>query len=91
MDDQLRALDELEELLGHFSEARLADQELVGDAVNADGALVTLAIRLQVDMEMTAGQAPAHQLDTADLDDPVTVGDRHTGGFGIEYYFPVSR
>ncbi|MCY1447816.1 hypothetical protein D9M71_644540 [compost metagenome] len=86
MDDQLRALDELEEFLGHFGETRLADQKLVGDAVNANGALVTLTIRLQVDMEMPAGRAPAHQLDTADLDDPVAIGDRHTGGFGIEYH-----
>jgi hypothetical protein len=38
---------------------------------------------------MPTGQAPAHELDTADLDDPVTIGDRHTGGFGIEYYGPL--
>jgi hypothetical protein len=34
---------------------------------------------------MPAGQAPADQLDTTDFDNPVAVGHRHAGGFGIEY------
>ncbi|GLH49192.1 hypothetical protein RS3R2_28780 [Pseudomonas lactis] len=34
---------------------------------------------------MAAGQAAPHQFDTADFDDPVTIGHRHAGGFGIEY------
>jgi hypothetical protein len=37
-------------------------------------------------MEMPAGQAPTDQLDTTDFDNPVAVGHRHAGGFGIEYY-----
>lgn len=86
MDDQLRAFDELEELVGHFGETRLADEEFVGDAVDADRALVTFAIRLQVDVKVPARQAPTDQFDTADFNDPVTIGHRHAGGFGIEYY-----
>jgi hypothetical protein len=39
---------------------------------------------------MPAGQAPTDQLDTTDFDNPVAVGHRHAGGFGIEYYHPVS-
>jgi hypothetical protein len=35
-------------------------------------------------VEVPPGQAPAHDLDTADLDDPVAFADRHTGSFGIE-------
>jgi hypothetical protein len=34
---------------------------------------------------MPAGQAPTDQLDTTDFDNPVAVGHRHAGGFGIEY------
>ncbi len=86
MDDQGGALDELEELFGDIAKARLADQEGIGDAVDVDGALVTLAVRLQVDVEVPPGQAPADDLDTADLDDPVAFADRHTRGFGIENY-----
>jgi hypothetical protein len=85
MDDQLRAFDELEELVGDFIETRLADEEFVGDAVNANRAFVTLAIRLQIDVEMPARQAPTDQFDTTDFDNPVTIGHRHAGGFGIEY------
>jgi hypothetical protein len=36
-------------------------------------------------MEMATGQASADQLDTADFDNPVTIGHRHAGGFGIQY------
>ncbi|MCY1379956.1 hypothetical protein D9M69_677260 [compost metagenome] len=85
MDDQLRALDELEELFGHLGKTRLAHEEFVGDAVDADRALVTFAIGLQVHMEVPARQASADQLDTTDFDNPVAVGHRHAGGFGVEY------
>ena len=85
VDDQLRAVDELEKLIGNFRKARLAHQEFVGDAVHANGAFVTFPVRLQVHVEMPAGKAAAHQLDTADFNDPVTIGHRHAGGFGIEY------
>jgi hypothetical protein len=34
---------------------------------------------------MPAGQAPTDQLDTTDFDNPVAVGYRHAGSFGIEY------
>ena len=57
----------------------------VTDAVDANGALVTFAVGLQVHVKMPAGQATSHQLDATDLDHPVAIGDRHTGGFSIEY------
>ncbi|MCY1428738.1 hypothetical protein D9M71_446340 [compost metagenome] len=90
MDDQLGAVDELEEFVGDLTEARLVLEELVGDAVHRDGALVHFPIRLQVDVEVPAGKATPIQLDAANLDDPVTVGDRHAGGFGIQDYRSVT-
>jgi hypothetical protein len=33
---------------------------------------------------MPPGQTSANQLDAADFDNPVAVGDGHTGGLGIE-------
>ncbi|MCY1239087.1 hypothetical protein D9M72_518610 [compost metagenome] len=86
MDDQLGALDELEELVGDVLEARLAHQEFVGDAVYRDGAFIHLAVRLQVNVEVPPGQATAFHLDAADLDDTVAIGDRHAGGFSVQYY-----
>src|SRR5690606_24257672 len=85
VDDQLRALDEFEELIRHFAETRLAHQKLIGDAVNADRTFIAFAIRLQVNVEMPAGQTTANQFDATDLDNPVAIGDRHAGGFGVEY------
>ena len=85
VDDQLRVLDEREELLGHVLEAWFVGEVFVGDAVNRNRAFVDLAIRLQVDMEMPAGQTSPHQLHAADLDDAMAVGDRHAGGFGIQH------
>ncbi len=81
VNDQLRALDELEEFIGDFGKPRLADQKFVGDTVNTDRAFVTFAIRLQVNVKMPTGQAATDQLDTTDLDDAVTIRHRHTGGF----------
>jgi hypothetical protein len=42
-------------------------------------------------VKMPARQAPTDQLDTTDFDNPVAVGHRHAGGFGIEYYTPLSQ
>jgi hypothetical protein len=53
--------------------------------VDGDRAFVDLAIRLQVNVKMPARQAPTDQFDTTDFNDPVTIGHRHAGGFGIEY------
>ena len=47
--------------------------------------LVELSRSGWVDVEVATGQAAPLQLDTADLDDPVTIGHRHAGGFGIQY------
>ncbi|MNP15134.1 hypothetical protein D3C76_1074790 [compost metagenome] len=90
MDDQLGAGDELEELVGHLAEARLVLEVLVGDAMHRNGAFVHFPVRLQVDVEMPAGETPPFQLDAADLDDPVTIGDGHARGFGIEDYQAVA-
>ncbi len=90
VNDQLRALDELEEFIGHVTKARLVDQKLVGDAVNRDGPLIHFPVRLQIDVVVPPGELAPDDFHTADLDDPVTIGDRHACGFGIENYHPVS-
>src|SRR3546814_921532 len=86
VDDQLRVLDELEELVGDVAETRLVDKKLVGNAVNGNRALVHFTIRLQIDVVVPPGQAAADDFDTANLDDPVAIGHRHAGRFGIQHY-----
>ena len=83
VDDQLCALDELEELVGDFGKARLANEEFVGNTVHTYRTLVALAIRLQINVEMPARQAPTDQFDATDFNVPVSIGHRHAGGFGI--------
>ncbi len=86
MDDQFRAFDEFEEAVGDLGEAWLVGDELVGDAVDRDGTLVDLPIRIEIDMEMPPGQTPANDFHSPDLDDPMPIGHRHAGGFGIQHY-----
>jgi len=54
--------------------------------VNGDRALVHFTIRLQIDVVVPSGQAAADDFDTANLDDPVAIGHRHAGRFGIQHY-----
>src|SRR5690606_15182871 len=86
MDDQLGAFDKLEELVGNLAKARLVGKKRIGNTVHRNGAFIDLPVRLQVDMEMPPGELAAQQLDTADLDDAVAIGDRHAGGFSVQYH-----
>ena len=87
---QLRVADDLEKLVGDITEARLVSEKLVGDPVNRHCALIDLAIRLQIDMEMPPGKTPADHLDAANFNHSVTIGHRHACRFGIQNYHPVS-
>jgi len=85
VDDQLRALDELDEVFCDLLEARLVRQEFIGDTVDFDRALVDLPVRLDITVKVVAGQAAVIQLDTADLDDAMPLGDFQACGFRIQY------
>ena len=54
-----------------LGEPGLVLKELARDAVHLERPVVDLPIRLQVVVEPPFGQAAVHQLDAADLDDPV--------------------
>ena len=84
VDDELRAAHVLEKLGGDLGEARLVLEELVGDAVDAQRALLHCPLGVDVAVEMVPGEAPGDQLDAADLDDPVPEPRVETGRFGVE-------
>ena len=42
-------------------------------------------------LQRLAGDPSVHHFETTDLDDPVTIVDRETGGFGIEHDLAVQR
>ena len=88
MDDQLSVFDKLEELVGDLAKTRLILEVFIGDAVNGDGAFIDLAIRLQIDVKVPAGQAPEPALVLRRWTDLLAPGGRllliegcwHTGG-----------
>ncbi|CDH45148.1 hypothetical protein BN874_210028 [Candidatus Contendobacter odensis Run_B_J11] len=95
VDNQFGIADEVEELIRDVGKARLMGEKFAGNAVNPLRLFVNSAIRLQVDMEVLAGQPPVYQFDAADFDDPVPLGGIKAGGFGVEddlafgHEFPV--
>ncbi len=84
MNDELGAPDESEKLLGDVAEPWLVAQEVVGDAMNIEGALFHVTIGPQVAMKIVAGGPPLHQFDAADLDDAMALAGLQASGFSIE-------
>ncbi len=84
VDDQFAAADELQEFIDDVGELRLVGQEFQGDAVYRLGAGVDLAFRVDVFVQMAAGQPAVFHLDAGDFDDAVTRARVEAGGFGIE-------
>ena len=57
-------------------------------AVHLQGALVDVAIRIQVAVKGAPGQAAIVELDAANLDDAMVLFDLEAGGLGIENDLP---
>ena len=85
MDDQLGFADETDELLGDVGEQRLVRQELRRQPVDLLGAGIDLPLRVQILVEGAPGRPAVHQLDAADLDDPVPLLGLQACRFSIQY------
>ena len=83
--DQWGVADEGEKLLAHVGEQRLVLEELGRQAVHLERAVRHLAFGVEVVVEAIAGRKPVHQLDTADLDQPVALVGVEAGGLGVEH------
>ena len=75
---------EAEQLLGDLGKLRRRQQPLARNAVHGARALVDLALRIQVAVEMPATGSAIEQLDAADFYDAVAALGFQAGGFGIE-------
>src|SRR5688572_8467917 len=84
VDHEFGALHECQEFIRDVGECGLRREELVGDSVDREGPRLYLAVRPQVAMPVLSGRTPVPELDTADLDDAVTLGDFESGGFSVE-------
>jgi hypothetical protein len=47
---------------------------------------VNIAVRVQEAVILTTRQAPVHELETADFDDPMALCGRQARRFGIQYH-----
>ena len=84
VDHELGARHEVHELRGDLGEARLAREALAAEAVHRERARVDVAVGVQVAVEMPAGELAVDDLDAADLDDAVPVGEFEARGLGVE-------
>ena len=84
VDDQLGAVDELEELLDDLGEARLVGKEFQRQAGDLLRAGFELAVRPQVAVEIATGGTALDELDAADFDHAVAALPAQAGGFGIQ-------
>jgi hypothetical protein len=81
---QLRAAQELDQLVDHFGELGLRRQKLVGDAVHVLRGAIDQPVGPQVAVEFAARLTAIDQLDAADLDDAVSLLRLQPRGFGVE-------
>jgi hypothetical protein len=88
VDHQLRAADELEQLVDDLGEPRLLRQEFVGDAVYVLRGAIDRPVGAQIAMKAAAGAAAIDQLDAADLDDAMPLLRLQPRGFGVEDDLP---
>ena len=84
VDDHLGAAQILEQFVGDRNEQRLVRQKLVTQPVNRERPLTVGALRVQVEMQVVAGQAPVQHLDAADLDHTIAGLGAQAGRFGVQ-------
>ena len=85
VDDDLRVADKREKLLDEHGEDGLVLQQLRGVAVNPHGVLGDIALRVDQVMEDASGRRLVHDLDRADLEQPVSFQRAQAGGFGVKH------
>ena len=86
VDDQFGAAYEVEKLVGNLAELRFVGEELTADAVDRQRALVDIAFRVDVVMQVAPGQPAIDHLHAGQFDDAVTESCFEAGGFSVEKY-----
>jgi hypothetical protein len=84
VNDQLGAAQVLDDVVAQRGELRLVAQEVGRQAVHLERVFMALALGVEVDVQVVAGELAGEQLHAAELDDAVAVLGGEAGGFGIE-------
>src|SRR5207253_444606 len=88
VDHELGAGEELEQLIGDLSKARLPVELGARDAVHRERAVVDLALGVQVPVKGTPRGTAVHELDAPDLDDAVIELGLESGRLGVQDDLP---
>ena len=87
MRDQRRLADERDQFVRDLGKARFVPQKLGGQAVHRKSLLRHVALGSKIMMKDLPAGNPVDELDTADLDQAVTLKRIETGGLGVEHDF----
>ena len=85
VDDQLRPAHELEEICGYLCKYRFVGQGFTGNAVHFYRALVNVALRIDVTVEMVSRQTPVDQFHATNFDYAVPLADFQASGLRVQY------
>jgi hypothetical protein len=88
VNDELRAVDEGDQLRGDLGKLRRLQQLREFDTVHGERAGVDLPFRIQVTMEFLAGRPPVGELDATDFDDAMASARFEAGGFDVQDDLP---
>ena len=91
VDDHLGVLHERQQVVDDLGELRLVLEEVAGEAVHRERALVAVALGIDVLVKAAFGDAPADDLDAADLDDAMAFLGLETRGLGVQHDLSHAR
>jgi hypothetical protein len=81
--DQLGTIDEFKQLVHDLSEFSFVLKKFGGYSMHLQGAFLDLTIRIEIMMEATSCQSPAHHFHRSDFDDSMTELRLESRRFGV--------
>jgi hypothetical protein len=84
VDQDLGTGHEGQQRFGDLREPGFVAQPIVGDAMHGHRPLIDRPLGIHVEVERAAGAAAVDDLQATDLDDPVSILHRESGGLGIQ-------
>ena len=84
VDDDFSVAQVGQNFFGQLCKLGLVAQKLIADAVHLERVFVTVALGVEVKVQVVAGQLAGIQLHTAEFNDAVTAFGRQACGFGVQ-------
>src|SRR6218665_1044965 len=84
VDDQFGPLQVLQDVVDQFGKPGFVFQELIADAMDLQRIFVAVPARVEVQVQVVAGELAVEQFDAAEFDDAVATVGRQARGFGVQ-------